>query len=79
MKAILRATVAILSLASIGTAYAESAQDITQFTQIPTVVAQAPSRNATSVDIARSGDSQSGHGPWLFPPIGKYLDQQAGG
>jgi hypothetical protein len=82
MRAILRATVVILSLASVGSAYAENeggAQVNTQSTEVPGVVVQAPTQNVIPVETAGSGDSRSGHGPWLFPPIGKYLDQQAAG
>jgi hypothetical protein len=41
-------------------------------TQLPSVVAQAHVPNA-------SLNAQSSRGPWLSPPIGKYLDQGIGG
>jgi hypothetical protein len=68
------AAVAVMGLAS-GVAYAEGDGPAanTQSTEISGLVAQAPSENVPS-----HADSQTGHGPWLFPPIGKYLDQRAG-
>ena len=65
----------------------------TFFTQLPGVVAQADVPNAPTYaqnrpvqsQQAQNGQAvhtyatQSSRGPWLFPPIGKYLDQQAGG
>jgi hypothetical protein len=69
------AAVAAMGLAS-GVAYAEgdgSAAN-TQSNEITGVVAQAPTENVPS-----HADTQPGHSPWLFPPIGKYLDQRAGG
>jgi hypothetical protein len=66
----------------------------TFFTQLPGVVAQADVPNAPNYAQNRPVQSQqeqngqglhanatpsSRRGPWLFPPIGKYLDQQAGG
>ena len=49
MKIMLRAAFAALSIASIGTAYADGGDGPianTQFTEIPGVIAQAPVRNA---------------------------------
>jgi hypothetical protein len=68
------AAVAAMGLAS-GVAYAEGDGPAanTQSTEISGLVAQAPTENAPS-----HADTQTGHGPWLFPPIGKYLDQRAG-
>jgi hypothetical protein len=37
------------------------------------------SRRAGSAGLELQSSTQSGRGPWLFPPIGKYLDQQARG
>jgi hypothetical protein len=69
------AAVAAMGLAS-GVAYAEGDGPAanTQSTEIPGVVAQALTENVPS-----RADTQTGHSPWLFPPIGKYLDQRAGG
>jgi hypothetical protein len=54
----------------------------TLFTELPGVVAQAPARTSPSIDTAQRGapqtDAHASHSPWLFPPIGKYLDQHAG-
>jgi hypothetical protein len=75
MKTMIIAAVAAMGLAS-GVAYAEGDGPAanTQSTEIPSVVAQAPPENVPS-----HADTQAGHSPWLFPPIGKYLDQRAGG
>jgi hypothetical protein len=69
------AAVAAMGLAS-AVAYAEGdgAAANTQSTEIPGVVTQPPTENVPS-----HADTQTGHSPWLFPPIGKYLDQRAGG
>jgi hypothetical protein len=69
------AAVTAMGLAS-GVAYAEDDGPAanTQSTEISGLVAQAPTEKVPS-----HADTQSGHGPWLFPPIGKYLDQRAGG
>ena len=77
MNIAIRAAIAILSIASIGTAYADSegGQNAnTQFTQTPGFLAQAPVRNASAVTTARNGQgvptyvTQSSHCTWLFPP-----------
>ena len=79
MKTMLLAAAAALSL-GIGSAYADSEggqSPITQFTQIPGVLAQAPAQNASAVATAQNGQNgqavrayvtQSSHGTWLFPP-----------
>jgi hypothetical protein len=68
------AAIAAIGLAS-GVAYAEGDGPAanTQSTEIHGV-AQAPTKNVPS-----HADTQAGHSPWLFPPIGKYLDQRAAG
>jgi hypothetical protein len=83
MRIMLRATMAALSLASIGSASAgegEGTHANTLFTEIPGVVAQAPVRN---VPPAASQNGQAihvygihsrGQGTWLFAP-----DQTGGG
>ena len=75
MRTMIIAAVAAIGLAS-GMAYADGDGPAanTQSTEIPSVVAQAPTENVPS-----HADTQPGHSPWLFPPIGKYLDQRAGG
>jgi hypothetical protein len=80
--------VAAVSLGlGVSAAYADGGQGTvpnTFFTELPGAVAQAPVLKAPSTEAAKTrqqdqASSQAGHGPWLFPPIGKYLDQQAGG
>ena len=77
MNIAIRAAIAVLSIASIGTAYADSegGQNAnTQFTQTPGFLAQAPVRNAPAVVTAQNGQTarayvtQSSHGTRLFPP-----------
>jgi hypothetical protein len=77
MKIMLRAALAAVSIASIGSAYADSegGQNAnTQFTQTPGFLAQTPVQNAPAVTTARNGQgvqtyvTQSSHGTWLFPP-----------
>jgi hypothetical protein len=76
MKTMLIAAAAALSL-GIGSAYADSEGGqfpITQFTEIPGVLAQAPAQNAPAVATAQNGQAvrayvtQSSHGTWLFQP-----------
>jgi hypothetical protein len=71
MNIAIRAAIAILSIASIGTAYADSegGQNAnTQFTSIPGFLAQAPAQNAPAVATAQNGQvvrayvTQSSHG-----------------
>jgi hypothetical protein len=79
MRTMMIAAAAALSL-SAGAAFAGEIEG----TQLPSVIAQAPAQNASSIVAAQRGqsgvqaDTQPGHGSWLFPPIGKYLDQHAG-
>jgi hypothetical protein len=77
MNIAIRAAIAILSIASIGTAYADSEGGQianTQFTEIPGFLAQAPAQNAPAVATTQNGQAahtyvtQSSHGTWLFPP-----------
>jgi hypothetical protein len=83
MKIAIRAAIAALSIASIGSAYAgdgEGTAANTQFTEIPGVIAQAPEQNAPVFANAQNGQAlhayvaRSSHGTWLFPP-----DQNGGG
>jgi hypothetical protein len=77
MKIMLRAAIAAVSLASIGSAYADSVggtYPITFFTQLPGVTAKAPVQNAPAIGTAQNGQvapayvTQSNRGTWLFPP-----------
>ena len=85
MKTMLLAAAAALSL-SAGAAYANEGgpEANTFFTELPGVVAQAQVPNAPA--YAQNGQTtqqaqnaqgahstQSGHGPWLFPPLNKYF------
>ena len=85
MKIMLRAAIAALSFANIGSAIASEGDGGTApNTFLPGVVAPAPVQNAPSIAAAQNGQagqtySHSNHSPWLFPPVGKYLDQQARG
>jgi hypothetical protein len=80
MKIMLRAALAALSIANIGSAYAASEGGQianTQFTEIPGFLAQAPAQNAPAVATAQNRQNgqrlqtyvtQSSRGAWLFPP-----------
>jgi hypothetical protein len=77
MKIMLRAAFAALSIASIGTAYADGGDGLipnTQFTEIPGVIAQAPVRHSPAVGTAQNGQvsrvyvTRSKQGTWLFAP-----------
>jgi hypothetical protein len=78
------AAVAAMGLAN-GVAYAEGYGPApnTQSTAIPGFVAQAPTDHvpsqADAQPVLERLDPTRRHSPWLFPPIGKYLDQHAGG
>ena len=77
MKTMMLAAAVLLSVSS-GVAYAESEGGptgaVTQFTEIPGVLAQAPVGNAPAVTTAQSGQAvhvyatQAGKGTWLFAP-----------
>lgn len=77
MKIMLRAAIAALSIASIGSAIAGEGEGTvanTQFTEVPGVVAQADVQNAPPVATAQNGQAvqtyvtQSSRGTWLFAP-----------
>jgi hypothetical protein len=83
MRIMLRAALAALSIGSIPPAIADEG-GLNPVTRVPGVIAQAPAQNAPAINMAQRGqagsiDIQSSRSPWLFPPIGKYLDQQVGG
>ena len=85
MKLAIRAALAALSIGSIPPAFAgESGPNPNTLSgELPGVIAEAPAQNAPSATTTPRGQglqsyTQSGRGPWLFPPIGKYLDQQRG-
>jgi hypothetical protein len=78
MKTMILATAAVLGL-GVGAAFADSeggTVGITQFTELPGVVAQAPVQNAPAVATAQNGQAvhtyatQSSRGTWLFAPNG---------
>ena len=84
MRIMLRAAMAALSIASIGSAYADGGEGVvanTEFTETPGVVAQAPVRNVPLVATAQDGqaaqtyESHANGATWLFPPVGKYFAQ----
>jgi hypothetical protein len=84
MKIMLRAAMAAVSIATIGSAYAgegEGTAANTLFTEIPGVVAQPAVQNAPLAATAQNGQametyvSGSNRTTWMFPPIGKYLAQ----
>jgi hypothetical protein len=87
MKFMLRAAIAAASIGSIPPAIADESGPSpgTALTALPAITAQVPTQNVPSIATAQRGqaavqtDTRPGHGPWLFPPIGKYLDQRAGG
>ena len=75
MKIMLRAAIAALSFASIGSAFAgeiEGIQANTLFTQLPGVIAQAPVQNVPAIAVARNGQvvrayvTNANRGTWLF-------------
>ena len=78
MKIMLRAAIAALSFASIGSAIASEGDGGTVantfFTELPGVVAQAPVQNAPTVATAQNGQAvhayvaNSSRGTWLFQP-----------
>ena len=84
MRFVLRAAIAALSIGSIPPAIADEGgpNPNTFFTELPGVIAQAPAQNVPSIDTTQREQAlraDTGRGPWLFPPIGKYLDQHVGG
>ena len=85
MKDILLAAATVLSLAATA-AYADGGQGTvgnTVFTELPGSVAKTPVQNDPPIAGQNRQPSerysQSSRGQWLFRPIGKYLDQRAGG
>ena len=80
MKFAIRAGLMALSIGSISPAFAgESCPN----PLLPGVIAEAPAQNSPAAPTQRGqelrADTQSSRGPWLFPPIGKYFDQQSRG
>jgi hypothetical protein len=78
MRYTLRAAMAALSIGSIPPAMAgeSGSNPNTVFTEIPSVIAPAPAQTGQRQSVQTN--AQSGHGGWLFPPIGNYLNQRAG-
>jgi hypothetical protein len=76
MKTLTLAAAALSLSASAAYANEGGAVANTPFTELPGVVAQAPVQNAAAATVQR--EQIANHSPWLFPPIGKYLDQHAG-
>jgi len=79
MKIVIRAAIAALSVASIGSAIADEGEGTianTRFTELPGVVAEAPVQNAPAVGTARNGQAvqayvtKSSRGTWLYAPNG---------
>ena len=75
MNIAIRAAIAILSIASFGTAYADSVGGtlaITFFNQLPGVAEKPPMQNvpaaATAQDGAHAYVTQSSRGTWLYSP-----------
>jgi hypothetical protein len=81
MKFAIRAGLIALSIGSISPAFAGESRHNPNMS--PVVIAEAPAQNAPVATTLRGPElrtnTQSSRGPWLFPPIGKYLDQQARG
>ena len=77
MKTMMLATAAVLGL-GVGAAFADSeggTVGITQFTELPGVVAQAPVQNAPAIATSQNGQAvhtyvtqSRSHGTWLFAP-----------
>jgi hypothetical protein len=74
MKYTLRAAIAALSIGSIPPAMAGDGSS--NPTTVLTEIAHAPA--PTEQRQSAQTDARSGHGGWLFPPIGNYLNQRAG-
>ena len=78
MKIMLRAAIAALSFASIGSAIASEGDGGTVansfFIELPGVVSQAPVQNAPAIATAQNGQAvhayvaNSSRGTWLFQP-----------
>jgi hypothetical protein len=81
MKFAIRAGLMALSIGSISPAFAgESGPNLNTS---PVVIAETQAQNAPVAATPRGqelrNNAQSNRRPWLFPPIGKYLDPQARG
>jgi hypothetical protein len=82
MKFAIRAGLVALTIGSIPSAFAgESGTDPNMsLTEFPGVIAEAPAQNAPAQgERELRTDTRSSHNPWLFPPIGSYLDPRARG
>lgn len=79
MKFVLRAAVTALSIANIPPAMAgdSSLNPDTFFTPGPGATTEAPAQNIPPTGRPEP-ETRSERSPWLFPPIGKYLDRSAG-
>jgi hypothetical protein len=79
MNIILRAAMVAVSLGTISPAYAgegEGGVADTRATEVPGVVAQAPTQSRPLLETTQNGQvSRSNGTTWVFPPIGKYLAQ----
>jgi hypothetical protein len=77
MKTMRLAAATVLSLGTIGSAYADGGEGVvanSQFTQITGVVAGAPAHNVPPVAAAQNGQvAQSNNRTWIYPPIQNYL------
>jgi hypothetical protein len=79
MNIILRAAMVAVSLGTISPAYAGEGEgglaDI-RATEVPGVVAQAPTQSMPLLETAQNGQVSRCNGTtWIFPPIGKYRAQ----
>jgi hypothetical protein len=78
MNIVFRAAIAAVSFASIGPAYAGDGQGSvasTRFPEVPGVSAPAPAQHSPLFAAPQNGQASRPSGTWLYPPIGKYLDQ----
>ena len=86
MSILLRAALAAVSIGSIPPAIAGEGgpNASTVSAELPGIIAHPPTQSVPSFasplhgQLAVQADTQPGR-LWLFPPIGKYLDQRAGG
>ena len=72
---LLRAAMFALSIGSISPAIAA--------TDVPDAITQVPAQLNQVINPAQQSqlapnDARPGHGAWVFPPIGNYLNQRAG-
>lgn len=81
MKFAIRAGLVALSIGSIPPAFAgESGTNPNMSFTDPGIIAEAPTQNAPAQrERELRTDTQSSRDPWLFPPIGKYLDPRERG